>query len=171
MVGALVDDLARRIEIFDPGDGDGGRLVLRPLQKTVLDQPARPTTPGHVGAHAQVGLLGIDERPGSGVAKLEGDRVFGPGDARDDPDHRLIRAEAGSDLGVAPLAIAQVARFRRRVVHRADVDQLVTPGFGDQPAGFLRRQPQLLAVDRIGEDGARAGAEILQLERKDRNSD
>jgi hypothetical protein len=83
----------------------------------------------------------------------------------------LIRIEAGGDPGFAAVAIPQFSNLRRRVIRRADVDQLVAPGCRDQPAGFLRRKPQLLAVDVIRGDVGGPGAEILQLERKYRNLD
>ena len=148
-----------------------GRAALRPFQQTVLDQPAHPAAPGHVGAHSQITVLGVDHRAGPGVANPVGHGVFGSGDARDDPDHRLIGAKARGDFGFAALAIPQFAGFRRLVVRGTDVDQLIASGFREQPPGFLRREPQLLAVDVVRGDGAGRGAEILQLERKHRDPD
>ena len=56
-------------------------------------------------------------------------------------------------------------------LHRADVDQLVAPGFRDQPPGFFGRKPQLLAVDVVRRDVGGRGAEIHQFKRKHRNFD
>ena len=61
--------------------------------------------------------------------------------------------------------------FRNLLVHGADVDQLVAPGFRDQPPRFFGRKPQLLAVDVIRRDVGGRGAEIQQFERKHRNPD
>src|SRR5258707_627173 len=68
------------------------------FQQAALNQPARAAAPGRVGARAQVGLLDVDQRPGLGVANLVGHRVIRSADARDDPDHGLIRVEGGGDL-------------------------------------------------------------------------
>ena len=57
------------------------------------------------------------------------------------------------------------------VVHRADVDQLVAAGLRDQPTRLFRRKPQLLAVDVVGRNVRRSGAEILQFKRKHRKFD
>ena len=42
MFGALIDDLARGVDVLDFRDGENGRAALRPFQQTVLDQPALP---------------------------------------------------------------------------------------------------------------------------------
>ena len=39
-----------------------GCAIISLLQQAALDQPACAPAPGHVGAHAQVGLLDVDQR-------------------------------------------------------------------------------------------------------------
>jgi hypothetical protein len=146
-------------------------MLVGLFQQTALDQPACPTAPGRIGAGAQVGLLDVDERSGFDVANFVGHRVVRAADARDDSDHGLVRIKASRDLGFAPPALAQFACFRRFVIRGADVDQFVAARFRDQPKRLFRRKPQLLAVDVVGGNIRRGGAEIFQFKRKDRQFD
>ena len=72
-------------------------MLWRPFQQTALDQPARPTAPGQIGARAQVGLLDIDKRSGPNVANPVSHRIIHSCDPRDDPDHRLVGVKSGGD--------------------------------------------------------------------------
>src|SRR6202140_4523831 len=145
-------------------------LVLL-FQEPALNQPARAAAPGRIGASAQVGLLDVDQRPGLGVANLVGHRVIRSADARDDPDHGLIRVEGGGDPGFAAIAIVQFAGLGRFVAYRADVDQLIASRLRDQPPRLFGRKPQLLTVDLVGGNIGRSGAEILQFKGKHRKFD
>ena len=136
MFGALIDDLAQVSTYSISATARTGGPPC-PFQPAVLDQPAAPR-----GSRPRLAPIRADHCAGrrpsrrtSGVREIAvGHGVFSSRDARDDPDHRLIGAEAQRRFRLRSPRNPQFAGFRRlgrSQYRRRPVDSV---GFREQPA-------------------------------------